>query len=235
MVWFLAACSCAWAQGPPHGAPASPPSLITPFARGEVLNYSVNWPSGLSLGDAQFKAGGGEPGWQFEFTLDAGIPALQIRDRFHALADAQFCSERLEKDSARGPRKSRETVKYDAQKAVAIRHTRDGGTSEVAVPDCVKDGLTFLYFVRRELAGGRLPPPQTINFGAAYQITARYSDSPQIESGGVRQPTDRIAFSLRGPASQHSFEIFFARDPARTPLLVRVPFALGTFALELAR
>ena len=29
--------------------------------------------------------------------------------------------------------------------------------------------------------------------------------------------------------------LLFARDPARTPVLIRVPLALGTFSLELIR
>jgi hypothetical protein len=206
-----------------------------PFARGEVLNYSVNWPSGLSLGEAQFKAGGGEPGWQFEFHLEASLPAFEIRDHYRSSADARFCSESLDKEFVHGPRKGKEQVRYDQQKHTAERQTVAGGKSEISIPDCVKDGLTFLYFLRRELAGGRIPSPQTINFGAPYQGTASYADSPHIEVSGVRQPSDRVQVSFRGPASQHTFEIYFGRDPARTPLLVRVPFPLGTFTLELVR
>jgi hypothetical protein len=31
------------------------------------------------------------------------------------------------------------------------------------------------------------------------------------------------------------FEVYFARNPARTPLLFRVPLALGRFSMELVR
>ncbi len=237
MLWLLVLCAIAsvWAQShPPAPAPASG-SRGTPFARGEVLNYSVNWPSGLGLGEAQFRAGGGEPGWQFEFTLDAGLPGFDIRERHRSKANGQFCSETLEKESTRGTRKTRETVTYDAQKRVALRQTLGGGKSEVSTGDCVKDALTFVYYLRRELSGGRLPPSQTVNFGAPYQVTASYADSAQLEVGGTRQTADRVMVSFRGPASDRTFEIFFARDAARTPLVLRVPFSLGTFALELVR
>ena len=234
-LWAMVA-GGAWSQsaGPNRPARVSGAGGM-PFARGEVLNYSVNWPSGLSLGEAQLKAGGGEPGWEFEFSLEAGVPGLEVRDRYHASTDAQLCSVRLDKESVHGPRKARETVTCDREKRVAVRQTLGGGKSEVSIPDCVKDGLTFLYFLRRELAGGRMPPSQTVIFGAPYEVTARYADSPQIEVSGMRQPADRILVSFRGPASSHTFEIYFGRDPARTPLLVRAPFALGTFALELVR
>ena len=32
-----------------------------------------------------------------------------------------------------------------------------------------------------------------------------------------------------------AFDLLFARDPARTPVLIRVPLSLGTFSLELMR
>lgn len=230
--------SLLWAQTPslPSSRPAPPVSVsTTPFARGETLNYAVNWPSGLGLGEATLKAGGGEPGWQFEFHIDASLPGFEIRDHYRSSANEKFCSESLEKEFVHGTRKGKEKVRYDPQKRVAERETVGGGKSEVSVPDCVKDGLTFLFFLRRELAAGRTPPAQAINFGAPYQVTANYSDSPQIEVGGVRQPADRVQVSFRGPASEHTFEIYFGRDPARTPLLIRAPFPLGTFALELVR
>ena len=228
-------CGVAWAQSSPAPRQPSTSSGTTPFARGEVLNYAVNWPSGLSLGEAQFKAGGGEPGWDFEFSLDASLPGLEIKDRYRGTADAQFCSSRLEKETAHGPRKGRETVTYDQHNHQVVRQTDKGGKSEFAMPACLKDGLTFLYFLRRELANGRVPPPQATNLGAQYQVTATYSGSSQLDIAGAREQADRVVVSYRGPASSQSFEIFFARDPARTPLVIRVPFALGTFALELVR
>lgn len=214
--------------------PASTPGAA-PFARGEALHYNVNWPSGLSLGEAEFKVGGAEPGWDFEFNLDASLPGFDIKDHYRSSADAQFCSQRLEKDSVHGPRKSKETITYDQQKHDAKRKTDTGGESELSVPDCVKDGLAFLYYIRRELAAGRLPAAQTVNFGSAYQVSVTYGAAQQMEIGGVAQTADRIAVSFRGPASSHTFEAFFARDAARTPLVIRVPFSLGTFSLELAR
>ena len=39
-------------------------------------------------------------------------------------------------------------------------------------PACAKDALTFLYYVRRELSQGRMPPQQTMFFGASYEIRA---------------------------------------------------------------
>jgi hypothetical protein len=44
-----------------------------------------------------------------------------------------------------------------------------------------------------------------------------------------------VLATLKGPASEITFEMFFARDAARTPLVIRVPLTLGTFSMELAR
>jgi hypothetical protein len=235
LVLAAALAAAARGQAPAPLRPAVATSGVTPFVRGEVLNYAVNWPSGLSLGEAQFKAGGGEPGWDFEFTLDASLPGFEIRDRYVSSADAQFCSIRLQKEVVHGVRKFKETVIYDQKKHQASRETSGGGKSDLPVPDCVKDALTFFYFLRRDLANGRVPLAQTINFGAPYQVTTTYGNASQIEIGGARQPADRVLVSYRGPASSQTFEIFFGRDPARTPLVIRVPFSLGTFALELVR
>jgi len=46
---------------------------------------------------------------------------------------------------------------------------------------------------------------------------------------------DQINCAVTGPASEVHLEILFARDAARTPLLVRCPLPLGTFSLELVR
>jgi hypothetical protein len=40
---------------------------------------------------------------------------------------------------------------------------------------------------------------------------------------------------VKGPKSSFAFEMFFARDAARTPLLVRVPLSAGSFSMELVR
>jgi hypothetical protein len=47
--------------------------------------------------------------------------------------------------------------------------------------------------------------------------------------------SDELVCSLKGASSILQFEIYFARDPARTPLLVSVPLAVGKFSLELVR
>ena len=60
-----------------------------------------------------------------------------------------------------------------------------------------------------------------------------YAESIEVEVAGKRSMADRMLVDLTGPNSQHSFEIFVGKDKARTPLLIRIPFDLGTFSLKL--
>ena len=147
----------------------------------------------------------------------------------------RFVRFELEKDAVHGGKRVQETVEFDQQNHTASRKTKNGGDSEFDVPPCVKDGLTFLYMLRSEIGRGRIPPPDDLNFGAQYQVTMTYAETRDLEVAGEMVKTDRILVDLTGPASQRSFEIFFRQDPARTPVLIRVPFELGTFSLKLVK
>ena len=48
------------------------------------------------------------------------------------------------------------------------------------------------------------------------------------------KPTKCIA-TIKGPASEMTADLFFAKDADRTPLLVQVPLAMGKFSMELVR
>jgi Protein of unknown function (DUF3108) len=208
--------------------PGQPPAGF-PF-QDETLRFRVNWPSGVSLGEGRMQARRIEGGrWEFELTLDASVPGVTVTDRYRAVATADLCSVEFERDSVHGSKKSRETVKFAQD--TAHRATNGGGSSDFSVPACAKDALTFLYFTRREMGQGRVPPAGPIVFGGPYDIRLEYTGE-EVVKGAV---TDRLATTVRGPSSNVSFELLFARDAARTPVLTRTPLPLGTFSLELAR
>jgi hypothetical protein len=223
MSCLLLACALLFPQTPPSGP--------------EVLNYVVNWPSGLSLGEARLEARQTGDRSEFTLTLEAALPGFTINDHFRSLATQNnFCSLEFEKQSTHGKRKANERTAFDLQKSLATRETlAGGGKSEIPLPACPKDALTFLYYVRRELSQGRLPPAQTVFFGAAYQVRLDYGGTQNLRLGESKVEADRLLASLKGPASQISFEVFFAHDPVRTPVLIRVPFPMGAFSMELVR
>jgi hypothetical protein len=92
-----------------------------------------------------------------------------------------------------------------------------------------------LYYVRQELSQGRMPPQQAVYFGAPYDIRLEFMGTQRIPLGEAQVEADRVTASVKGPSSEINFEVFFLKDRARTPVLVRVPLALGTFSMELVR
>ncbi len=204
-------------------------------ASAESLRYSINWASGLSLGEATLRADKGKEAWDFEVTMDASIPGFALRDRYQAQATPDLCSLQLQKNFTHGNRKGDEKVTFDQQKSTATRETTGGGKSDLSVSTCAKDALTFMQFARRELAQGRLPPQQMVDFGALYNVRIEYTGAQRIKVGDQGVDADRILATIKGPTTDLTVEIFFARDAARTPLLARIPLSLGSFTVELVR
>src|ERR1041385_3917622 len=212
-------------------------------ARAETLHYSIEGPSGLSLGEATLRSDKTSEGtavahgWEFELNLDASVPGFTIRYQYRSSANLDFCSSELDKKISRGSRKSEERVTFDPSKTTATRETiRDGkagGTTELSVPTCARDALTLLQVVRRELSQGRLPPSQPAILGAAYQVRLEYLGNTAVHLGSQQLDSDRFRTSIKGPASDLTLDLFFARDAVRTPLLIKVPLPLATFVVEL--
>jgi len=202
----------------------------------ESLAYSINWPSGLSLGEARVLSHRANDRWHFEMVLDAGVPGFAVSDHFRSIATADLCSLEFERETLHGKRSSREKTTFDYQKGAARRVTLNGGgKSEARIPSCVRDALTFVFFARRELGQGRVPPAQPVVFGSEYQVKADYSGPQNITYNDKKTKADRMAVSIKGPKSDINFEVFFALDSARTPLAVRVPLSVGVVSMELVR
>ena len=221
---------------------AGPVADLTGFPfTNETLNYTVNWPTGLSLGEAHLSASRTQPSengseqWAFKLTLDAAVPGFAVADRYQATASLDLCSATFNREVTHGTRKSVEHVNFDQHEGVAHRETEGGGKSDVPLSQCGRDALTFLYFARRELGQGRVPPHENIVFGGAYQVRLEYTGEQTVKANDKPFTADRVIATVKGPASENTFEMFFARDAARTPLVIRVPLSLGMFSLELAR
>lgn len=220
--------------------------LVLISARGESLHYVINWPSGLSLGEATLSsthgpaAEGPEKGvdkaggpWTFSLDIDASVPGFAIRDQFHSSATPQLCGLELKKSAQHGKRATDEKITFDQQSNTITRATSGGGKADTPVPSCARDALGFIQFVRNELAQGRVAPPQQVVFGSLYQLSIQYMGTQTIRVGDKKVEADRTVASIKGASSDLTVEIFFSRDAARTPLLAKVPLALGTFTVEL--
>ena len=215
--------------------PAQPVLKGFPFTN-ESLSYTVNWPSGLSLGEAHMSATGTPAGWKFDFTLDAAVPGFAVKDAFESTATRDLCSETFRKNTSHGTKKSGETVTIDQAAGIATRTPANKvGESKSNVSACVRDALAFLFYTRRELGQGRMPLAQEIIFGATYNGSFEYAGASTITVSNKPVVTDKVICHIRGPASDITFEVYFDRDAARTPVSVRVPLVMGKFSLELVR
>src|SRR5579863_5677592 len=131
----------------------------------ETLRYSVNWPTGVSLGEATLTASSSEKvidgqqqsRMQFEFDLDAGVPGFTVSDRFRSAASGSFCSAEFEKTTSHGSKKVDDKETFDPNTGTVTRGS-GSGQSEINSNTCGKDALAFLYFLRQELSEGRVPP-----------------------------------------------------------------------------
>jgi hypothetical protein len=200
----------------------------------ESTRYQISWPSGLGLGEGQITAKRDSGRWKFALLLEAAIPGFKVEDTFRSTATEALCSMEFAKDSLHGERKRQEKTVFAG--TLATRTTEaGGGKTEFAVPACAQDALAYLFLVRRELAAGRMPGPQRIYFGAAYDIRLSRVGAERVTVAEVPTDTDHFKATLVGPKSRWEFDVYFAKDEARTLALVKVPFVMGSFALEWVR
>ncbi len=207
---------------------------VAPLPKAETLRYSINWQSGLSLGEGTLSSTPGKEEWTFRMTVQASLPGFALDEQATAKAAPGFCSETLDKQWTRGKRKGQETTTFDPTKLTAKRKTKNGGESSISISQCGRDALSYFFFVRRELAAGRLPAAQTVLYGAPYQSTLLYKGTESVRVSSETVQADRLDAKVKGPASEFTLEMYFARDAVRTPLRVLIPTSLGKFSVELA-
>jgi len=208
-----------------------------PF-KDESLHYSINWQSGLSLGDANLAAHKTASGWNFTAFANVGIPGFAIDDHFRSNTDARFCTHDLQRALSHAGKRTEEKIVFDQTMQTAERTTtfpEGGGKTTFDIPACARDALAFVYYARTELGQGRMPASQQAFLGAAYSVKLDYTGAQNLTVDRKSVVTDHILATVKGPKSNFTVEIFFARDPARTPLRIRIPLPMGTFSMELVR
>jgi hypothetical protein len=227
---------------PPNPEIAKAPATaarIDAQSAGESLAYTINWPTGLSLGEAHLRTTKRNtpegPRIETAFHLDASVPGFPVLENHNSVADGEFCSTEFTKQYTHGKRKADETMKFDQAGRKATRETKGGGKSELSTPACAKDALAYIGYVRRELAAGRLPPRQQVYYGAGYDLKIDFQGTSAIKIGEAEVSADRVSIAMKGPVTEITFEVYFAKDAGRTPVLVRVPLQLATFSMELVR
>jgi hypothetical protein len=226
------------AQAPAH----APSPTGFPFSSDETLRYSINWASGVSLGEASLSAHRTEKGWDFSATAEARIAGYALSDKVNSSAvGTDLCSAQIERDLNHNSKHTRDKTEFDQREHTAHRATllpEGGGKSDMEVPSCARDALTYVFLARREMGQGRVAAAQQVYFGSAYSVRMEYTGPQTIDSAGAgNKPTvtDHVVVYVKGPQADFHFEIFFARDAQRTPLSIRIPISFGPIALELVR
>ena len=208
-----------------------------PFTN-EVLRYSVKLPGGMTWGSATLTAGSDDKGWNFAMALDVPLPIVPINDKYTVYSSKNLCTSTLTRTMLHGTRRVTEKTEFDTAQGLAHRQTMlplGGGKSDLSINGCAKDALTYLYFSRREMGQGRMPASGAVLFGSSYDVKVVYTGAVDITMKEKPVTTDHVNVSVKGPASDVSFEVFYARDAARTPLLVKIPASVGAVSLELVR
>ena len=80
-----------------------------------------------------------------------------------------------------------------------------------------------------------MPGPQSILFGSQYQIRIQHKGAEMVQMPEGAVEADRLIGTVKGKTGEVVFEMYFARDRARTPVLIKLPLAMGTFSMELIR
>jgi hypothetical protein len=221
MKWWvmgLAAAVCAFGAGP----------------REEQFRYEVKWPSGLGLGEGQMSASRDGGNWVLQFEIEASIPGFRVLDRYRSVVDEKFCSVEFQKEFEHGTRKGKETTAFSGGKGKRVT-AGGGGTTVFEAPGCARDALAYLFFTREEVAKGRIPAPQKLYFGAGYEVRMRLGGTGPVKIGEAPLEADKLLVTITTANGKLELELFLAQDEARTPAMVRVPFAMGNFSMEWVR
>ena len=164
------------------------------------------------------------------------MPGYAVIDHFQAAYAADLCSLSLLKDTNHGGKKAVEKTTFDQDAHTAHRVTTlptKGGDSTFDIAACARDALTYVYYARRELGQGRVPQAQTVYFGSPYSVKMEYTGPQNITYNNKSTVTDHLNATVQGPRSSFAFEVFYARDAARTPLKIRIPLAVGALSIDL--
>ena len=209
-----------------------------PF-QNETLRYNIKLTSGATLGEITIGATKGEAAsWNFDMSFHAGLPGVPFADTYRSKSSAELCSSELTREIVHVAKKVTEKTTFDQKAKVAERQTLSpagGGKSQLDLPPCARDALAYYFYARQEMGQGRVPQAAKVFLGGGYDVRMDYTGATNIPFNGKSEVTDHVNVYIKGPASDLAVEIFYARDPARTPLLIKVPAPIGKLSLELVK
>ncbi len=205
--------------------------LLASLLPAETLRYNLKWPSGLTLGEANFTSELTARGSRYTLDLDASLPAYALTDRYTSATSAQSCTIQFTRETHHGSKSSHEQTTVAPDGAIT-RETIGGGKTEIPTYPCPRDPLALLTALRKNFA----QPAQSVLFGAGYPVRFEAAMPATISLNDKPTPADKVICILTLPKTgDYRLELYFLKDQAHTPALIRAPFALGIFSMELVR
>jgi len=205
--------------------------LLASLLPAETLRYNLKWPSGLTLGEANFTSELTARGSRYTLDLDASLPAYALVDRYTSATSAQSCTIQFTRETRHGSKSSHEQTSVTPEGTIT-RETIGGGKTEIPTMPCPRDPLALLTALRQNFA----QPAQSVLFGPNYPVRFEAAMPATITLNDKPTPADKVICILTLPKTgDYRLELYFLKDQVRTPALIRAPFALGIFSMELLR
>jgi hypothetical protein len=216
------------------GPPAAP---ARPFRVGERLTYQVKY-GRIPVGHATMTVLGvedvrGRPSYHVAFTIDGGLPGVQVHDRYESWLDTVTLASRRHVQEIREVRYRRST-RYEIFPEEQRYRENDEDSLRMSVALPLDEG-SFVYFMRTV----RVPVGQTREFHQYFKpdrnpvvIRALRRDTVEVPSGRYPTVVVRPSIQARGIfAEGGQAELWFSDDEER--LLVQLKTRFAGFSLSL--
>ena len=214
-----------------------------PFRAGETLNYRVEWAifpnaAALQLSVVERRNLLGWQTWHFRASAHSEAPArtlFEVDDQFDSYTDATT----LESHQYEMYLNELGSQQYEVMHFVAIGQANRGNVAPVIVQPGTRDPLGAFYALRavdwQHTADFHFP---VYDGSDLYEVTARQeaaSDAIVVDAGKFQATKISLRVFEHGKEVPHlNFLVWFAHNPARTPLLVLADMPLGNVRVELA-
>jgi hypothetical protein len=235
----------------PSAAPAEPLTTTKiaaadapmPFRAGETLNYRVEWAifpnaAALQLSVVERRNLLGWQTWHFRASAHSEVPArtlFEVDDQFDSYTDATS----LESHQYEMYLNEMGSQQYEVMHLLAIGQANRGNFAPVIVQPGTRDPLGAFYALRavdwQHTADFHFP---VYDGSDLYEVGARQeaaSDAIVVDAGKFQATKMSLRVFEHGREVPHlNFLVWFAHNPARTPLLVLADMPLGNVRVELA-
>jgi hypothetical protein len=228
--------------------PAQTPKL--PFAAGEKLRYAVRWRL-VPAGEAELVLGKEDaPQGRWKLTAKANSIGYvsnfyKVDDEYQSLFRNQsLCSSEIRKTIHEGERHRLLTLIFDQRRHLALFTDREttgnappARQAQSAIPDCVQDILSAIYFVRtRPLTMGQ-PIDIPLNDGArTVNLRVDVQAKEEIKTAAGTFQTTRVEpelFSGNLFKGKGRMFVWFSDDASHVPVQLRAQIGIGTITASL--